>query len=304
LLRLEAISLDFKELETFVCIIEKGSISAAAASLGLSQPAVSKRVARLEEEVNAALFINSHKHSTLTSEGSILYKTALKILDMRKKAHLQIAELSQEVNGLVRISASSIPGDFILPGLLVEFSQAHPGVNIQLTQGDSKAAVEDLIAKRADLAVIGSEKTTIPGFTTLPFFHDELVLIVSRSHPLASKQYVTVEEAASLNLIGRTSGSGSQQVWERVCKSRTGAVKECELQFGHTMGVVNAVAAGAEAGVISMYAAHSSPLVTALHFRPALHRTFHLAYGICESKAIEVLLSFLTQKAEEKRGAL
>ena len=295
------IDLDFKELETFVTVVEKGSISAAGAALGISQPAVSKRVARIEEEMGAPMFANGHKHSTLTSEGSVLYKAALKMLDTRRQAKMQIAEISQELYGAVRVAASSIPGDFILPRLLVEFAQNHPGVSVQLTQGDSRSALEDLSSRKADLAVIGSDKS-LPGFTSVPFFHDEMVLIVNRAHPLASKQFVTMEEASTLKLAGRTSGSGTRQSWERACKSRTGSFREPELQFGHTMGVVNAVAAGAEGGIVSIWAAAASPAVVALRFRPALNRTFHHVHGLCETKAVEVLLSFLIQKAEQREA--
>jgi DNA-binding transcriptional LysR family regulator len=295
------IDLDFKELETFVTVVEKGSISAAGAALGISQPAVSKRVARIEEEMGAPMFANGHKHSTLTSEGSVLYKAALKMLETRRQARMQIAEISQELYGAVRVAASSIPGDFILPRLLVEFAQNHPGVSVQLTQGDSRSALEDLSSRKADLAVIGSDKS-LPGFTSVPFFHDEMVLIVNRAHPLASKQFVTMEEASTLKLAGRTSGSGTRQSWERACKSRTGSFREPELQFGHTMGVVNAVAAGAEGGIVSIWAAAASPAVVALRFRPALYRTFHLVHGLCETKAVEVLLSFLIQKAEQREA--
>ena len=295
------IDLDFKELETFVTVVEKGSISAAGAALGISQPAVSKRVARIEEEMGAPMFANGHKHSTLTSEGSVLYKAALKMLETRRQAKMQIAEISQELYGAVRVAASSIPGDFILPRLLVEFAQNHPGVSVQLTQGDSRSALEDLSSRKADLAVIGSDKS-LPGFTSVPFFHDEMVLIVNRAHPLGSKQFVTMEEASTLKLAGRTSGSGTRQSWERACKSRTGSFREPELQFGHTMGVVNAVAAGAEGGIVSIWAAAASPAVVALRFRPALYRTFHLVHGLCETKAVEVLLSFLIQKAEQREA--
>ena len=129
-----------------------------------------------------------------------------------------------------------------------------------------------------------------------------MVLIVNRAHPLASKQFVTMEEASTLKLAGRTSGSGTRQSWERACKSRTGSFREPELQFGHTMGVINAVAAGAEGGIVSIWAAAASPAVVALRFRPALYRTFHLVHGLCETKAVEVLLSFLIQKAEQREA--
>ena len=283
--------MDFKELETFVSIVEKGSISAAAAALGVSQPAVSKRVARIEAEMGASMFANGHKHSTLTSEGAVLYKAALKMLDTRKKARIQIAEISQELYGTVRISASSIPGDFILPEVLVEFMEKHPGVSVQVTQGDSQSALEDLSDKKVDLAVIGSDRN-LPGFTSVPFYHDELVLIVNRNHPLAARKYIPMEEIGGLKLVGYR---------QRLGDKAPGNFKEPELQFGHTMGVVNAVANGAEAGIVSRFAAQTSPAVAMLTFKPAVYRAFHLVYGLCETKAVEVLVSFLIQKAEQQQ---
>lgn len=291
--------MDFKELETFVSIVEKGSISAAAAALGISQPAVSKRVARVEKEMGATLFASGHKHSTLTSEGTVLYKAAIKMLDTRRKARIQIAEISQDLCGTVKISASSIPGDFILPKLLVEFMEKHPGVTLNVSQSASQTALGELADKKTALAVIGSDRC-LPGFTSVPFFHDELVLIVNSNHPMASKKFVDMDDIATLKMVGRTSGSGTRMMWERACKSRTGMVKEPELQFGHAMGVVNAVANGAEAGIVSRFAAETNPAVTAISFKPQVSRSFYLVYGLCETKAVEVLVSFLLQKAEEQ----
>lgn len=295
--------MDFKELETFISIVDKGSISAAAASLGISQPAVSKRVARLEDEMGATLFENGHRHSTLTAEGSVLYKAALKMLDTRKKAHIQIAEISQELYGTIRISASSIPADFILPELLVEFIEKHPGVTIQVIPGDSQSALEKLSDKDADIAIVGSDRS-LPGYTSVPFYHDELVLIVNRNHPLASKKYIAMKDIASLHVVGRTPGSGSRQNWEQIYKAETGETKDPELQFGHTMGVVNAVACGAEAGVVSRFAAQTSPGVTSLLFKPAVYRDFHMVYGICETRAMEVLINFLIEKSEHTNSPI
>lgn len=291
--------MDFKELETFISIVEKGSISAAAAALGVSQPAVSKRVARLEEEMRAILFAKGHRHSALTPEGSVFYKSALKMLDMRKKTRLQIAEISQDLTGSVIISASSVPGDFILPELLVAFTENYPGVTVTVETSDSQSALEALADKKADIAVIGSDRC-LPGYTSIPFFEDELVLIVNRNHPMATRSFVELEDVANLKLVGRSHGSGTRQVWERMYKNRMGTVKDIDLQFGHALGVVGAVAAGAEAGIISRYVAGTSSNVVALPFKPSLHRPFRLVYGLCESRAAEVFISHLLRLSEQQ----
>lgn len=287
--------MDLKELETFIAITEKGSISAAAVTLGISQPAVSKRVARLEDEMGAELFVKGHRHSDLTAEGEIFYKTALRMLDMHKKTKLQIAELSQDLFGTVTISASSIPGDFILPGLLVEFAELHSGVSVHVNTTDSQTALKALSDKESDLAVIGVDRS-LPGYTSVLFFEDELVLIVPKTHPLAGRSSVEMDDLTNLKLVGRGSGSGTRQVWERQYKNRLGAMKDIELQFGHAIGVVNAVANGGEAGVISRFAAETNPNVAIIPFKPSLHRSFHLVYGMASTKAVDVLISFLLNR--------
>jgi len=291
--------MDFRELETFIAIVEKGSISAAAAALGVSQPAVSKRVARLEKEMGATLFAKGHKHSSLTSEGSVFYKSALRMLDCRKKTKLQIAEISEELYGSVTISASSIPGDYILPAFLVEFIERHPGVDVKVRVGDSQTALEDLSVHKADLAIVGTDRS-LPGFSSVPFLNDELVLVVGRRHPLATKKSVGLGELASLKLAGRSSGSGTRQIWERAYRSVEAGSKDIPLQFGHALAVVNAVASGAEAGVVSRVAAETNPDVSVVAFDPPVRRPFYMVYGLCETKAVESLVSFLMEKAESR----
>lgn len=290
--------MDFTELETFVSIVEKGSISAAAASLGVSQPAVSKRVARLEKEMGAPLFAKGHRHSALTSEGTIFYKSVLKILDCRKKAKIQIAEISEDLYGSVTVSASSIPGDYILPKLLVEFGRRHPAVNVKVKVSDSQSALEDLSDRRADLAIVGTDRS-LPGFSSVPFLQDELVLVVGKGHPLTTRKSLAIEELANIKLAGRNQGSGTRYVWEKEYKSRTAGTKDISLQFGHALAVVNAVANGAEGGVVSRVAAENHPGVVPLEFDPPLKRPFYMVYGLCETRAVETLVSFLVEKTEE-----
>lgn len=287
--------MDFPDLETFIAIVEKGSVSAAAAYLGLSQPAVSKRVAKMEQEMGAPLFAKGHRHSALTPEGAIFYKGALRILDCGRKTRIQIAELSQDLCGSVSISASSIPGDYILPGLLAEFNHFHPSVEVKVTVSDSKTALEDLSDKAADLAIVGWDRS-LPGFTSEVFLEDELVLAVPKSHPLGKRKTISIDELSHINLIGRNQGSGTRQVWEREYRAKTGLTKEISLQFGHALAVVNAVAQGAEGGVVSKFAAKDNPNVAFLTFDPPLNRAFYMVHGLFETRTVEALANHLMKR--------
>jgi DNA-binding transcriptional LysR family regulator len=105
--------------------MEKGSISAAAASIGISQPAVSKHIAKLEREMGIKIFARGQKCSNLTVEGEVLYKFARKTLAQLADIKRDFSDIADDVSGIVRISASSIPGDYILPRMLTEFRREY-----------------------------------------------------------------------------------------------------------------------------------------------------------------------------------
>lgn len=147
--------MDFRQLESLVEVLEKGSISGAAASLGISQPAVSKHIARLEEEMGIKIFVRGQKCSKLTVEGEILYDFAKKVVSSLNDIKREVTNVSSEVAGTVTISASSIPGDFVLPSILVDFRRQYPYVNVEVYISDSREALERLVTKDTDIAVTG-----------------------------------------------------------------------------------------------------------------------------------------------------
>ncbi|PIE54017.1 MAG: transcriptional regulator [Dethiosulfovibrio peptidovorans] len=288
--------MDLKELETLIAIVEKGSISAAAAALGVSQPTASKRVRRLEDELGASLFAKGHRHSDLTPEGTLFYRAALSMLECRARVQRQIDQISRDLSGTVVISAGSIPGDYLLPPMLVEFAERYSGVSVHVRISDSQSALETLVDRKSDLAIVGIDRTP-PGFKSVPFAEDELVLILKRGHPLANRSSVPLRDLASLRLVGRSVGSGTRQVWEKAYRGAEGTAKDIPLQLGHALAVVNAIAEGAEAGIVSRVAAAGHPGVVSVSFAPPLKRPLFLVFGLCETRAAETLVAFLTERS-------
>ncbi|MDI9369803.1 MAG: LysR family transcriptional regulator [Synergistaceae bacterium] len=286
--------MDFRELQSLVEVMEKGSISGAAASLGISQPAVSKHIAKLEREMGVKLFARSQRCSVLTEEGEILYKFARKILSQLFDIKRSFSDLSEDVSGTVRISASSIPGGYILPALLVEFRRSFPNIEVEVNISDSREAVEKLVIKESDLSITGQPRHA-SGYTSIPFASDELVLLVSSQHPFAGREYVVLHDLEGMNLVGRVIGSSTSRIWEDAFKARTGESKHVNLKFGHVSAVVEAVKSGGDGAVVSRLAvAHNGGLVT-IPFRPALDRVFYLTHASIATKAVETLLGFLRQ---------
>lgn len=288
---------DSRELESFVATVEKGSISRAAASLGLSQPAVSKHISKLEEELGADLLVRGHARSLLTRQGEIVYRYALQVLDLQKSVRREISEISGEVEGLVRLSASSIPGDFLLPTYLVRFRRKYPQVEVEVSVSDTKQALSDLMEKRADLAVVGAERN-LPGLVSTHFFTDELVLLLPREHPLAKRESIMPGDLAEHELVGRIDGSGTRHVLEEALRDAGRIALLSPLRFGHTAALVRAVAAGGGAAVVSSLAVPSDGSLVARSFSPPLLRPFFFVHAGLSFRPVKALVEFLRQEVE------
>lgn len=288
--------MDVRELESFVVTVDKGSISRAAAFLGLSQPAVSKHIAKLEEELGTDLLVRGHVRSVLTPEGKIVYDHALTMLDIQQRVRKEIAESGKSVSGLLRLAASSIPGNFLLPPLLVRFRELYPDVEVEVSVSDTRKALEDLVERRVDVAVVGAQRH-LPGVEITPFFTDEVVLVAAPDDPLASRESITMEEAAGVLRVGRTGGSGTQAFVEDAFRLGAVAVPAPQLRFDHATAVVRAVAAGGGPGVISRQALPRDGSVVGVPFTPRMDRVFYLAYGSLVFRSVATLVDFLRRGA-------
>lgn len=182
--------MDTQLLQAFAAVAEHGSFSTAAEQLHLTQPAVSKRVALLESQLDCSLFDRIGRQITLTEAGRALLPHAQLVLQELRAARRHIQDLRGGVTGLLSMGISHHMGLHRLPEMLKRFSQQYPDVRLDIDFLDSEEAYERVLLGEVELGVITLAPEEKPSLQQTPIWKDELVVTVARNHPLATQQRV------------------------------------------------------------------------------------------------------------------
>lgn len=235
--------MQFSYLRTLIAVVERGGFSAAAQALGISQPAVSQQVQRLEKELGVMLLRRGRRgivEITLCGEAVLDFaRTTLAAYDALRE---ELDRQRDLVAGELRLAASTIPGEYLVPQLMADFRAQHPDVEARVTVGDTADVVRQVLAGECDLGFIGAPVER-PGLTQERLATDEVVLAVYPGHPFAGREQVSWEEALAQPLILREQGSGTRQTVERALSAQGKALppESVALTLGSTQAVVQAV---------------------------------------------------------------
>ncbi|TGN63811.1 LysR family transcriptional regulator [Nocardioides eburneiflavus] len=249
---------DLRALELLVVVASTGSLSAAAAELGITQQAASSRIRTAETLVGAPLLTRTRRGSALTQTGDLVVHWATRVVDAAEQLDAGIAALRQDRRAQLRIAASLTVAEYLLPGWLVAFRAHQATIGLALTEftmtaTNSERVVELVASEAADLGFVeGPEPPS--GLRHRLIGVDELVVVVGPSHPWAqrSSRRVTAATLASTPMVVREAGSGTRTVLERALRDLP--VSPPALELASTAAVRAAVAAGAGPAALSEYA--------------------------------------------------
>ena len=193
--------MDTQLLQAFAAVAEGGSFSAAAEHLHLTQPAVSKRIALLESQLDARLFDRAGRQITLTEAGRTLLPHAQSVLQELRAAKRHIQDLRGGVTGLLTMGISHHMGLHRLPPILQQFSEHYREVRLDIDFLDSEEAYERVLLGAVELGVITLAPEEKPSLQQIPIWKDELVVTVARTHPLALQQRVSARALSQYRAI-------------------------------------------------------------------------------------------------------
>ncbi len=185
--------MDINTLNAFIAVAEQGSFSSASDTLFITQSAISKRIALLEQQLDKKLFDRIGRQVNLTSAGQALLPCAQKILMSLQDARTVIDNLDDQISGTLSLASSNHIGIHRLPNTLRQFNQSYPQVKLNLSFGESETAYDGVVKGHLELALITLAPMPDPVICAQKVWTDTMHFVVSTDHPLATQQRVNLK---------------------------------------------------------------------------------------------------------------
>ncbi|MDI5934197.1 MULTISPECIES: LysR family transcriptional regulator [Halomonas] len=193
--------MDTQSLQAFLAVADSGSFSRAAEQLHLTQPAVSKRIAVLEGQIDARLFDRIGRRVTLTEAGRLLLPRARQILVMVDDSRRALGNLAGDVGGSLTLATSHHIGLHRLPPLLKAYTGRHPGVRLDLHFLDSEQAYQGVLDGELEIAVVTLAPHPDEHLEVVPIWIDRLCFVCAPDHPLVDHERLTLHELCEFDAV-------------------------------------------------------------------------------------------------------
>ena len=205
--------MDTRQLAAFCAVVERASFSRAAASLGVTQPAVSQQVRALEKRLGTQLLDRSGRRVVPTDAGTRLYRGAQRLLSLEEQLLDELSlPATGPLTGTLEIGASTGPAAIVVPLLLCEFHQANPELDVRLSVHDTQTVVSLVAERELELGIVGAARRR-RAVEFDPFFSDEVILVCPPGHPSAGRT-VAVDALPEIPLVLMQEGAGVRQLLE------------------------------------------------------------------------------------------
>ena len=229
-----------RHMKIFIAVYNALSITKAAQTLHMTQPAVSRAIQEMEQFYGICLFERMNRKIYVTESAKELYSYAVHIVDTFDSMEQEMKNWDEL--GVLRIGSTITLGNFFLPGAIADFQKQFPRLRIRVTISNGAKLKQDLLENRIDLALI--EGTSSCEFLReKPFRKDRLILITPPGHPLLSSPAVTLQDTLQYPLLFREPGSAVRALLDHTFALH-GLSPEPIWESASTQAIVKAVQAG------------------------------------------------------------
>ncbi|HEY7453412.1 MAG TPA: LysR family transcriptional regulator [Thermoleophilaceae bacterium] len=229
------------QLVAFLTVVRRGSVTAAAEELVVTQPSVSAAVSALERELGVRLTERAGRTVRPTAAGEAYAPYATDVLGLLEQGARAAREAEEARPHTLRISAVTTAGEYLVPQLIQAFRERRPEVEISLDVGNRDVVFRRLVDHKVDVAITGR----IPDdgrLVGMEFADHEYVLVTAAGDPLARRRWVAVEELAGRPWLLREPGSGTRTMCEEFLASR--GIEPTVLTLGSNGAIKQAARTG------------------------------------------------------------
>jgi DNA-binding transcriptional LysR family regulator len=229
-----------RQIEVFVATARKGSVTQAAATVGMTQSAASMALADFEGQLRTRLFDRIGKRLVLNEDGRALYPQAVEMVERAHELEKLFGKEGRAVN--LRLGASSTIGNYVLPQLIGQFRAGRPGSRFELEVGNTRQVMQSVLHFEVDVGFVEGPCMD-PDIEAIFWRTDELAICAAPGHPLAQAGAATAEALREADWILRERGSGTREVVEQLLTSQLGGIR-LAMELGGTEAIKRAVESG------------------------------------------------------------
>lgn len=268
-----ALQLEVRHLKLVETVAKEGGLTKAANRLHVTQSALSHQLRDIEDKLGTPLFLRLNKKMLLTQAGERLLTSAPAVLDELKRAEEDIRQIALHREGILRISTECYTCYHWLPPVLKPFGREFPRVEVRIVADATRRPIEALLDGRLDLAIT-SAATRNQKLVFKPLFRDEMVVIVSPDHPLASRSYVTAKDFSSEHLLVYALPREDLTIYQKVLIP-AGVTPKHVSRVELTEAIIEMVKAGLGVGVMAGWAVAPQVKTGLLRALPLTARGLH-----------------------------
>lgn len=235
--------MDFHQLKYFQVLARMQHMTHAAEHLSLSQPALSRSMAKLEEELGVPLFERHHRMIRLNRYGELFLKRVDRMLREMDEGRRELFELIHPERGEICLGFLHTLGTSIIPDLIRDFKKKYPAVHFQLVENHSYSLVEDLLNGKLDLCLLAKPISMLPSVQWTPLWEEEIYATLPPHHRLSGSKEIHLSELKDEHFIMLKKGYALRQTTDKMFQKH-GLTPEISFESEEAATIAGMVGAG------------------------------------------------------------
>ena len=208
--------MELAQIQAFIAAAERGSFVRAAQALILTQPSLSARIKALETELNTLLFYRLGRGVRVTDAGKAFLPYAQRAIEALGQGHASLNALEKVASGTLQVGSARAIGTYVLPEILAQFKEEHPGIDVNIRTGRSTEVLQMVMDEEVQVGLARSLRN--PDVLSTRLYDEEIALVSYPNHPFAIEGEANIYDIAKEPLILYDRDSSYFQLIDRVCR--------------------------------------------------------------------------------------